>query len=237
MAGKLRETPPLRRARSNGCKSSYVGTSGPNGRITSEAELLAFKEHQRRTLDELLIGFVRLVSGLDKFEQQMALRPDNGAPALERSPAELIRQLLDWRLPGEEALEHVRASFADLMMHQVALLHGVMRGVKALLTELSPATIEAASQQRRKKSLHLLGGPDPWSLYKERHADFSDEENERFRVMFGADFAEEYRLLTSKPGPSARLARQSCSGRASGRGSAVRSWTKSSIAASCALRR
>ncbi len=170
---------------------------GPDRSITNEAELTAFKEHQRRALDELLIGFVKLVSGLEKFEQQMALRQDVGAGGNQaRSPAELIRQLLDWRLPAEDALQHVRASFADLMMHQVALLHGVMRGVKALLTELSPSTIEAAARERKKKSLLSFGGPDAWDVYKERHADFSDEENERFRVLFGADFAEEYRLLT-----------------------------------------
>jgi predicted component of type VI protein secretion system len=82
-------------------------------------------------------------------------------------------------------------------MHQVALLHGVMRGVKALLTELAPATIESIARER-KKGILPFGGPDPWAIYKERHADFSDEENERFRVMFGADFAEEYRLLTGE---------------------------------------
>jgi type VI secretion system protein ImpI len=168
---------------------------GPDRAIANESELAAFKEHQRRALDELLIGFVKLVSGLDKFEQQMAIQKDAGAGGLSRSPGELIRQLLDWRLPADEALQLVRTSFADLMMHQVALLHGVMRGVKTLLAELSPATIEAVARDRRKKGLLPFGGPDTWAVYKERHADFSDEENERFRVLFGADFAEEYRNL------------------------------------------
>jgi type VI secretion system protein ImpI len=167
---------------------------GPDRSISSEAEMLAFKEHQRRALDELLIGFVRLVSGLDKFEEQMAIHPER--PGASSSAEELVRQLLDWRLPADSALQHVRGSFADLMMHQVALLHGIMRGVKALLTELAPETIEAIAKERRGTSLFSFGGPDPWTIYKERHADFSDEENERFRVLFGADFAEEYRLLT-----------------------------------------
>jgi hypothetical protein len=164
--------------------------------LSTEAELLAFKEHQRRALDEMIVGFVRLTGGLDKFEHELALRQDAG-PAW-RSPEELVRQLLDWAHSSDDALQHVRASFAELMMHQVALLQGVMRGVKALLEELSPPVIEALARERRGKKFLPFGRADLWAAYKERHADFSDEEGERFRVLFGAEFAAEYRGLAAE---------------------------------------
>ena len=90
----------------------------------------------------------------------------------------------------------MRANLAELMMHQVALLRGVMRGVKALLTELSPAVIEEALERELPPGGaigRLFSRPDPWTAYKRRHSDLSDEENERFRLLFGDEFVNEYR--------------------------------------------
>ena len=95
----------------------------------------------------------------------------------------------------------LRGSFADLMMHQVALLNGVMSGVKALLTELAPGTIEKAAmreQGRRSWLTRLFTRVDAWDLYKRRHSDLADEENERFRLLFGAEFADEYRQFVKE---------------------------------------
>ena len=64
----------------------------------------------------------------------------------------------------------------------------------------------------------VFAGPaNPWAVYKRRHSDLSDEENERFRILFGADFVNEYRQFASEaravpastrsmlgPGPSCR---------------------------------
>jgi predicted component of type VI protein secretion system len=173
---------------------------GPGRALVTQADVLAFKEHQRRALDEMIVGFTKLVGGLEQFEQELALR---GSGPAHRSPEDLVRDLLDWSRPQDDALQSVRAGFADLMMHQVALMHGVMRGVQAILAELSPAAIEAAARERRGKK--LFGRLDLWGVYRERHADFADEEGERFRVLFGAQFAEEYRALAreTRAAPSA----------------------------------
>ena len=168
---------------------------GRDRRLASPAEITTFAEKVRATLDEFLVGFVPLVAGLNRFEQQMALR-DERAGGLPRSPTELAVALLDNRDPSGAPLRNLRASFADLMMHQVALLHGVMRGVKALLTELSPAVIQGAAKQQVAKRGWLarwFTRGDPWAVYEARHSDLTDEENERFHLMFGREFADEYR--------------------------------------------
>ncbi len=170
---------------------------GAERSFVTQEEIVAFKDRLRGALDELLLGYVPLVDGLTRFEREMDLRP--GARSAPASAVDLARELLDWRKPSDGALQRMRASFADLMMHQVALLNGVMCGVKTLLTELAPAQIEKALQRKRGATFalfRLFSRPDPWPLYKERHSDLSDEENERFKLLFGPEFASEYQQFT-----------------------------------------
>ena len=129
----------------------------------------------------------------------MAIRGPDSAAAPLPSAAELAASLLDWRRDDARPRANLRASLAELMMHQVALLRGVMRGVKALLTELSPAVIEEALEREppaRGALGRMFSRPDPWTVYKRRHSDLADEENERFRLLFGSDFVSEYRQFT-----------------------------------------
>ena len=115
------------------------------------------------------------------------------------SPAQFAEQLLRWDDDTSAVRNRLRMSFAELMMHQVALLNGVMSGVKALLTELAPATIERAATKEKSRLTGLAGflaRIDPWATYKKRHSDLADEENERFRLLFGKEFVDEYRQFT-----------------------------------------
>jgi hypothetical protein len=86
------------------------------------------------------------------------------------------------------------------MMHEVALLNGVQSGVKALLTELSLSRIEKAASADRRG---LFCRADPRSVYKRRHSDLADEENERLRLLFGPELVEEYRQ-SSRGAPAPR---------------------------------
>lgn len=167
----------------------YVGRERS---LRTPAEVTSFKDKLRATLDEFLLGFPALVESMSRFEQQMAIQAEGAAPA-RSSPAELAASLLDWVGNSDRARQRLRASFAELMMHEVALLNGVMTGVKAILTELSPAQIEKAAEGSRHG---LFGRTDPWTAYKRRHSDLADEENERFRLLFGPEFVEEYRQFT-----------------------------------------
>jgi type VI secretion system protein ImpI len=165
---------------------------GPGRTLTTPAEVTAFRDKLRATLDEFLLAYPALVEGKSRFEQQLAIRPEPSA-ALPSSPAALAATLLDWVGNGDDVHQRLRASFAELMMHEVALLNGFQSGVKALLTELSPTRIEKAAGANRRG---LFSRADPWTLYKRRHSDLADEENERFRLLFGPEFVEEYRQFT-----------------------------------------
>jgi type VI secretion system protein ImpI len=166
--------------------SRYVG---PGRTLATPAEVTAFKDKLRATLDEFLLAYPALVDGKSRFEQQLAIQPEPNA-ALPSSPAQLATVLLDWVGDSDVVYQRLRAGFAELMMHEVALLNGFESGVKALLTELSPTHIEKTAAANRRG---LFSRVDPWAVYKRRHSDLADEESVRFRVLFGAEFVEEYR--------------------------------------------
>jgi type VI secretion system protein ImpI len=173
--------------------------TGRQVELANSAEVSAFARRLQTTLDDFLLGYIPLLTGLSKFEDQMAIRGPDSAAAPLPSAAELAANLLDWRRDDTRPRANLRASLAELMMHQVALLRGVMRGVKALLTELSPVVIEEALEREppaRGALGRMFSRPDPWTVYKRRHSDLADEENERFRLLFGSDFVSEYRQFT-----------------------------------------
>ncbi len=173
-----------------------------NRALSDPASIVRFKENLRATLDEFLLGYVPLLTGLGTFEEQMAIQPATARMAA--SPAGLANELLDWRKDAAAVRARLRTSFSELMMHQIALLNGVMSGVKALLSDLSPAAIEkaAGSEKSRRKGLSgIFSRLDPWAMYKKRHGDLADEENERFRVLFGKEFVDEYRQFTREGSP------------------------------------
>lgn len=185
----------------------YVTDEAP---IADASEAFSFARKLKAGIDELLLGLVPMFAGLDRFEQQMDLRPsrskaaDPAAPPrsirVPRVPRDAARVLFNWRDPTDASVRAVRTDLVDLTMHQVAVLNGVMRGVKQLLAELAPGTIYLAWQ---KKVAHrsafgkwlgkMFGASERWRLYEERHGDLADEENERFRVIFGPEFAAEYK--------------------------------------------
>lgn len=173
--------------------SWYIGAPRT---LTRPDEIAAFQQRLRTTLDDLLLGYPPLLAGLNQFERQMAIRLPNASAGAQVSAADLARALLDWQITDEPTRTELRANLTELTMHQVALLRGVMRGVKALLAELSPEVIEQTGEREATPQgavRRLFARPDPWATYKRRHSDLADEENERFRLLFGADFVNEYR--------------------------------------------
>jgi predicted component of type VI protein secretion system len=168
---------------------------------TDAATIRAFKEKLRAALDELLLGYVPLVASLANLTRELAI--DTGQYNAQPAPTNVsafARLLLDWKEPSTENAKAIRQNFADLSVHQVAMLNAVMRGVKALLLELSPATIEDGVDGAQKRG--LLGRTfvnrerELWEAFKVRYKDLADEEQERFRILFGREFANEYRQFS-----------------------------------------
>jgi len=182
----------------------YVNDQPP---IANAQEVFAFARKLKAGIDELLLGLVPMFAGLDRFEQQLALRrrdTEGGdvphSSRVPRVPRDAARLLFNWRDPSDNAVRAVRTDLVDLTMHQVAVLNGVMRGVKQLLAELAPGTIDVALRRKLEKRGPLArlfrsfrSAKDRWELYCERHGDLADEENERFRVIFGPEFVAEYK--------------------------------------------
>ncbi|MFO0554561.1 MAG: type VI secretion system-associated FHA domain protein [Polyangiaceae bacterium] len=79
------------------------------------------------------------------------------------------------------------------MSHQVALMNGVMEGVKQLLDRLSPKSIETEFDRSGKKGGFFANRFEAlWKLYEVRHADYAGEDKETFLVIFGQQFSRAY---------------------------------------------
>jgi type VI secretion system protein ImpI len=165
----------------------------------------------RDSLDVFLRCFIPLRDGYRQFKTDMDIRGASAGldtPAgraqravdKARNPRGLGELLLQWEDNSAAAHKAVEGAFADLMIHQLALLSGVMKGVKALVEELSPAATEKALEELQKKGkTGWTWGPykyrELWKLYKTRHGDVSDGEKQLYQMVFGTDFARAYGQL------------------------------------------
>jgi type VI secretion system protein ImpI len=141
-------------------------------------------------------GYAQFVSSLD-LQRAAAQRSANRSRAavdleVADDPEEVAKALLDPREPTFDAPVAVEGILADLMVHQVALLDGVMEGVRALLEELSPENIDATLAEQGGKGLLSAKHRVRWEEFCRRFERLSDE-RQAFSVIFGQDFAEVYR--------------------------------------------
>jgi type VI secretion system protein ImpI len=150
-----------------------------------------------RSFVPLREGHSQFVSSLDlqRAAMQRSMYRSRAYVAVEtaRTPEAVAEALLDWREKSLDAPKAIEGIFADLMIHQVALLDGVMQGVRALLDELAPENIERAVEGQRF-GIGLGGGRSKalWEAYCERYEELS-EEKQAFAHIFGPEFTEAYR--------------------------------------------
>jgi hypothetical protein len=153
-------------------------------------------------------GYAQFVSQMDlqRAAMQRSVNRSRAYMAIEsaKHPGQVATALLHWREPAFDAPKAVEGIFADLMIHQVALLDGVMQGVRALLDELSPENIEKMVDDREPRGplgLNLQMGryKAVWETYRDRFAELS-EEKQAFSHIFGPEFTEAYREYRRKRG-------------------------------------
>ena len=151
-----------------------------------------------RCLIPLREGYSQFVSSLDlqKAAMQRSMMRSISYLAVEnaREPAAVATALLDWRDKSMDAPKAIEGIFADLMIHQVALLDGVMQGVRALLEQLAPENIEQQTGpqgpfglDRGKARYKAL-----WETYCQRFEELA-EEKQAFAHIFGPQFTDAYR--------------------------------------------
>jgi type VI secretion system protein ImpI len=154
-------------------------------------------------------GYAQFVSSMDlqRAASQRSLNRSRSALRVEeaRDPSALAAALLDWRNQDYDAPQVVESILADLMMHQLALVDGMMRGVRALLEELSPAHIEQLCDEQGPGGVAAMLGRYRalWQTFVTHHEELTNE-TRLFEVVFGQDFAESYREYLSRRGTTTR---------------------------------
>jgi type VI secretion system protein ImpI len=141
-------------------------------------------------------GYAQFVSSLDlqKASMQRSMMRSSSYMAVEsaREPAAVAAALLDWRDRSMDAPKAIEGIFADLMIHQVALLDGVMQGVRALLEQLSPENIEQQTGPQGLFAFDRSRAKALWDTYRARFEELA-EEKQAFAHIFGPQFTEAYR--------------------------------------------
>jgi type VI secretion system protein ImpI len=185
-----------------------AGSLVPGVPLDSTGDIARFITKLHDALDAFCRSFIPLREGHAQFmsslDLQRAMRRSmqrsQAYLAVEsaRSPEALAAALLNPKDRAFDAPQAVEGILADLMLHQLALLEGVMRGVRALLEELSPENVEnqagGGASFGRHKAL--------WNKYLEIFENVS-EERQAFSVIFGPEFAAAYRQYRQTGGEGA----------------------------------
>jgi predicted component of type VI protein secretion system len=122
-----------------------------------------------------------------------------GARALRSAttPEQVGAALLD---PSGDALgaqDTLGRLLRDAVIHHSALLQGVLRGVRALIEEISPRRIETElEQQAQQGKVGFMMGPYRfkrlWEHWSAAHHDLDDGDEGVWRRVFGDTFARTY---------------------------------------------
>lgn len=170
----------------------------PGAPLASTGDIGRFITKLHDALDAFCRSFIPLREGhaqfMSSFDLQRGMRRSaqrsQAYLAVEsaRSPEALAAALLNPKDRSFDAPQAVEGILADLMLHQLALLEGVMRGVQALLAELSPENVENQAGGRLSLSRHKA----LWQKYVEIFENIS-EERQAFSLIFGPEFTAAYR--------------------------------------------
>jgi type VI secretion system protein ImpI len=195
----------------------------PGGKpIDDVPSILSFARRMRDTLEVFLKCFIPLRDGYQEFEVGVLARDRDSSEgdrvAMAKDDKELGAVLLG---PGggPEAVRKLREIFVEVMSHQVALLNGVMEGVKTLLVQLSPKAIEEDFERKGKKAGLFSNKYEAlWKFYEDRHGDYSGEDKQTFLIIFGPQFSrayaasagEDYRASNDTTGKNVRFTLTPC---------------------------
>lgn len=131
-------------------------------------------------------AFIEIRNVQARFGEEMGVRTIREFTQLHAAgdARAVLDYLLDWRSGGAERNAQLSAVYSDFMLHQVALINGVVEGVQALMDQFRPAEIE-----RGVGGLSKSAGA--WKKYTER---YSEEIEERgiSSLVFGPEFARAY---------------------------------------------
>jgi type VI secretion system protein ImpI len=136
-------------------------------------------------------SFLELRRGYEEFGRQMGVRTVQAEGSLLRAsdPSQVLAYLLEPGAEGRDA--ELQRAFADFMIHQVALLRGVVDGARALLGQLSPEAVSSSAPP----SVWPMRAASLWKEFEQRFHDLADEESSIAEVLFGREFARAYAAM------------------------------------------
>lgn len=169
-------------------------------RLDTEPRMERFLDRVAQVLESFAKGFIGLRRGHDSFGEQMGV--GEGARRVSRiNVIDSIPRLLEYLLDesqSDERVSELTRGFADVMVHQVALVGGVREGVREVLNQISP---EAVVQLARQEGWRLIDVVVPsrkrWTLFTEQHCELLNDEARLTQALFGESFARAYALVAN----------------------------------------
>lgn len=173
--------------------------------LESEAQLERFLDRVAQVLETFAKGFIELRRGYEAFSEEMGVgsvtRRDSRVASFDKIP-KVLEYLLD-EAQSEARVAELTRGFADVMIHQVALVGGIRRGVRAALDRISPDSIVELAKRGGGSFIEALAPAQKrWTLYVEQHRDLAEDEEQLTQVLFGKDFARAYAVIARGGGDS-----------------------------------
>jgi len=168
---------------------------------TTNEEAERFLKRIRDVLEACAKGIVELQNGQEQFGNEMGVRAVKEFTPLHTAASanNVLEYLLDWRHGGPHRVQELVGVFADVMIHQVALINGMVEGCRALLARLDPEEIERLTpggwgDKSRTK----------WQTYLARYRELADDKA-LVEPLFGPEFARAYAEVGGEQSPKPQL--------------------------------
>jgi len=178
-------------------------------RMDTEGRMERFLDRVAQVLEAFAKGFIELQRGHESFADQMGvggfIRRTSGANAIDSIP-QLLEFLLD-ESQSDGRIADLTRGFADVMVHQVALVGGIREGVREVLNQLSPEAVEQIARRRGGGILDaVVPAQKRWGIFAEQHRELMIDEERLTQVLFGKAFVRAYTLVASGGGAGAEQA-------------------------------
>lgn len=154
----------------------------------------AMIDRMAHVLERFAQAFLELRRGQRQFTAGLdILGGDDNEDPIEaiQDPRTLVSYLLAADAPPGRVDELSRA-YADIMLHQVALLNGILAGARELLAELSPEALSLGAPRGPMALVLRLFGKDGRLAALQRRLEDLTEEKTLSAVVLGRKFARAY---------------------------------------------
>ncbi len=174
-----------------------------DGKLDDVPKLVGFARRLRDSMEVFLKTFVSLRDGYQEFETEVLRKErfeeEGNKVGAAKDHLELAQVLFAEDSDSSVTCHQLHEIFVEVMTHQVAMLNGVMEGVKQLLEKLSPKAIEEGYNRRGKKGgLFSNKHEGLWEEYLTVHGDYQGEDKETFLIIFGPQFSRAYAATTGE---------------------------------------